>query len=123
MVPGVTIAQLCAQPDLCWSPDRQFVRNGNGLALIHQFGEVVFHRMVGIPAIGIGSPAEAPRLVSEIPAVATRVLRRHKTVHKNHPSVKQQDLGMLGFQLEILLHHGVWASKFSIALMGLCPVP
>ncbi len=123
MVPGVTYAQLCAQPDLCWSLDRQFVRDGNGLALIHQFGEVVFHRMEGIPAIGIGSPAEAPRLVSEYPAVATRVLRRHKTVHKNHPPVKQQDLGMLGFQLEILLHLGVWASKFSIALMGLCPVP
>ena len=30
---------------------------------------------------------------------------------------------MLGFQLEILLHHGVWASKFSIVLMGLSPAP
>lgn len=35
-----------------------------------------------------------------------RVLRRHKTVHKITHPVKQQDLGMLGFQLEILLHHG-----------------
>ncbi len=79
--------------------------------------------MVGNPAIGIGSPAEAPRLVSEISTVATPVLRRHKTVHKSRPSGKQQDLGMLGFQLEILLHHGRWASKFSIVLMGLSPAP
>ncbi len=79
--------------------------------------------MVGDPRHRIGSPAEAPRLVSEISSSCDGVLHRHKTVHKNHPSGKTAGLGMLGFQLEILLHHGRMGIEFSIALMGLCPVP
>ncbi len=79
--------------------------------------------MVGNPRHGIGSPAEAPRLVSEISSSCEPVLRRHKTVHKSRPSGKTADLGMLGFQLEILLHHGRMGVKFSIVLMGLSPAP
>ncbi|PAW16164.1 hypothetical protein CKJ90_30040, partial [Klebsiella pneumoniae] len=40
---------------------RQSARKWPPTRLIDQFGEVVLYGVVGMPAMGIGSPAEAPR--------------------------------------------------------------
>ncbi len=123
MVPGVTIRTTLRSTGPCWSPDRQFVRRWQRTRPDSQFGEIVFHRMVGDPRHRDRLPAEAPRLVSEISSSCDARLARHKTVRKSHPSGRTAGSLDVGFQLEILLHHRRMGVKIFYALMGLCPVP
>jgi hypothetical protein len=72
----------------------------------------------GTPAIGIGEPAETPRWVSvQEFSGAARVVEEH-LVEIAH-AIKQQHIGMLRLDAQVLLHHG---SVFGLKHfnLGLC---
>ena len=81
--------------------------NGHRLPLINQLGEIVLHRMMRDPGhrnrFACGSAAFGQRDIKQLRCAFRIVIEEFVKI--THP-VKQQDLRMLGFQLEILLHHG-----------------
>ena len=107
MVPGVTMRTTLRSTGPLRSQGRLSVHRWQQTHPDSPVSPVVFYRVGGIPAIGMGSPADAPRLSARCRAAAMRVWHRHKTAHKIAHTIEQQDFRMLCLQLQILLHHGV----------------
>ena len=86
IVPGVRIrTTLRSTGPWRWRVSDLFA-DGHGRSQAHQFGQVTFHGMIRMPAMGIGSPADCPRLVRVISSRWRLLWRHRKTAHRSPPS-------------------------------------